>query len=1221
MNKKYFFILFLTLGFLLTTNDFYQEDIAIKANSRSFEIKQKSPVVNEGNQITLTAIDNSGNSLTNGVSWKSGSPDIAEIETTTGKVLGIKAGFATITAIRGSETFSVFLAVTRVKKGNGLIVPGDTKTDAKGAVYISNPLQNVIFKTDNALNSKLKIFAGKPKIAGNRNGLLAEALFAGPTAIGVDNRDKGGIYVTDTLNHSVRKIGFDKQVETIIGRGFPGVSRFNEGFTGFDQILLNSPRGIVTDNGGNLYIADTDNHAIYYVDSSLEQIFLVAGEPGESGKEDGMGREARFRRPSGMALSSDGRLLTVADEDNNRVRLIELLPTSKGAPIGRVSTLSKTEANQNIEISFSKPQSVGIDGLGTIYVVDGTGVQVVNRISDNVIEVSSLAQENTFNKAISLTVKGSEVFVLDNSTAKINTLDSKSVASGVGVTSFEEFIDLETSSEALKIVSVGAPIINSIEPDTITLENTKEVIVKGKNFAPKTQVVVGGELVSNVSVISAEELRFPLNAPKVPGKLTLSLLTRGGLAQSTLSAVAPAASSIGVGQITTVTGGSIFSGDGADAKQTGLAIPTKIIADSKNNLFISEFLRVRRVDANTGIITTVAGGGSSVFDRVLATTAKLSIISIALNGKGNLVIADTIGSNRIREVDSLTNTITTIAGGNGFISSGDGGPAIKAGFRDLRDITFDKDGNLLVLEATRLRRISARTGIINTIAGTGRERFDGDGGPATQASLGDAFSIALDKENNIFICENLSERIRKIDAKTGIITTVAGTGNRNDANNRNGKLATRAGLIIPEGIAISPDGDLFISDFGGDFQASNPFASNEILQVSSKTGILSTKSIKLDDSFLPPDFTVGKIAFDGLGNLFFTAFPSFVYRFNIATQEATLVAGNKNFNLFGDNILAEKASIGVVEDIAVDSSNNLYLADYRNGLVRKIDAVTREISTIVGKDTSNTTGNGDGGLGINAICFPYALAIDNQDNLLIADNRDNFLEGSRIRKLDLKTGIITSIAGNGIASDIGDGELATNAGFSFIFEIVVDNKNNAYVYTSSSGGKVRRIDSNTKIVTSLILGNTFSGFVIATDKLGNLIFEDSNILKQINPLTKQIVIIGGNGSTTVSGDGGLVNNAGLGSIISLSIDGDDNLFLLVFDFQSQTYKIRRIDAQTKIITTVADSKIRDYSGDGKPLSEAGLDFLSRLVINKDGNIFVLVNGRIDFNAVRFIKLR
>jgi sugar lactone lactonase YvrE len=1226
MNKKYFFVFLILIScLLLDIGSLYKKGatiFSVKAQSKGFQIKQKAPVVNEGGQTTLQVVDASGNALSGGIVWSSGSSDIAQVDPNSGRVSGIKTGFATITANRSGESSSVFLVVAKVKTTSGSSVPGDTKTDAQGGVYISNPLQNIIFKADGTLNSKLKIFAGKAKTAGNQNGTIEEALFAGPTAIGVDNSNKGGVYITDTLNHSVRKIGFNRRVETIVGKGSPGASSFGAGFVNFDQLLLNSPRGIVTDNGGNLFIADTDNHAVYYADFSLKQVFLLAGDPGRSGKDDGIGNFARFSRPSGMALSNDGRLLTVADEDNNRVRLIELSRDSSGRLTGNVSTLSKNSSNQRTEITFNKPQSIGIDGTGNIYVVDSNSVQLIPKIGGEFADSVAIAQDKTFNRPVSLTVKGSEVFVLDNGALKIDASDvSTLVNSGSKFTPVEEgkLNPPDESPDALKIISVGAPQITSFEPDTLKLEEQREITIRGKNFAPESQVIVAGVLAQSVTVVSAEELRVRIAGPKVPGKLTISVLTRGGLGQNILDAISKDAGSLNNGEITTLTGGSIFNGDGADAKQTSLVLPSKIATDSKNNIFVGELLKVRQVDRETGIITTIAGGGKNTQDGVLATTSQLSLLGITINKNGNLVIADGVG-NRIREINSLTNIITTIAGGNGFQSTGDGGPAKNAGFRNIRDIKYDLNGDLLVLQDTSLRKINSRTGIITTIAGNGQEKTAGDGGLATSASFNGGNSLATDGENNIYICEIFGEKVRKIDARTGIITTVAGTGNREDTVNRNGRQATSVGFLSPSAISISPDGQLFVLDFGGNAGNNGLLLKNEISQIDLRTGILTVKSINFTNfgGDLPAGIQAVNITLDGIGNFLITVFPNFVYSFNLNSQVATVVAGNKNFNLLGDNILAEKAAVGKLEDIAVDSKGNLYLGDYANGQVRKIDALTRQITTVVGKDTSKTVGNGDGSLAVNAVCFPYSLAVDSQDNLLIADNRDNFLMGSRVRKVDFGTGVITTVAGNGESFDSGDNGLATNAGFSFIFKLIVDSKNNIYTFGSGTGGTLRRIDASTGRIN--LLRNNFLGFNLAVDKQGNLVFGDKGLIKQLNPITGMETVIGGNGQTIVSGDGGLVANAGLGSVISLSFDDAGNLFLLVFDFRSLSTTIRRVDAQTKIITTVAGSVAINYSGDGGLATNAGLEATRSIVVSKQGNIFILINDIVQFNGVRFVKL-
>src|SRR5262249_18474582 len=155
-------------------------------------------------------------------------------------------------------------------------------------------------------------------------------------------------------------------------------------------------------------------HAIYYLNLTTRNVLLLAGLPGESGYKDGPGRGARFKRPSSIALSSDGRVLTVADEDNSRVRLIEITRDANGDPAGNVTTLGVASSAQGVVmkelwtldqqddgILFDHPQSVGVDGAGNIYVVDRTGVQVVTRAPGQMPQVLPLAQpEVSFNQAV-----------------------------------------------------------------------------------------------------------------------------------------------------------------------------------------------------------------------------------------------------------------------------------------------------------------------------------------------------------------------------------------------------------------------------------------------------------------------------------------------------------------------------------------------------------------------------------------------------------------------------------------------------------------------------------------------------------------------------------------------------------------------------------------------------------------------------------------------------
>src|SRR5690606_17707730 len=134
----------------------------------------------------------------------------------------------------------------------------------------------------------------------------------------------------------------------------------------------------------------------------------------------------------------------------------------------------------------------------------------------------------------------------------------------------------------------------------------------------------------------------------------------------------------------------------------------------------------------------------------------------------------------VRRIDLKTGTISTVAGNGRKGYSGDGGPATEASLNEPYELRFDSQGNMLFVEMQNhlVRRVDARTGLISTVAGTGRKGFAGDGGPATKAEFSVPHSIALDGEDRLYICDIGNHRVRRVDPKTGIVTTLTGTGER-----------------------------------------------------------------------------------------------------------------------------------------------------------------------------------------------------------------------------------------------------------------------------------------------------------------------------------------------------------------------------------------------------------------------------------------------------------
>lgn len=289
------------------------------------------------------------------------------------------------------------------------------------------------------------------------------------------------------------------------------------------------------------------------------------------------------------------------------------------------------------------------------------------------------------------------------------------------------------------------------------------------------------------------------------------------------------------GEITTYGG----TGSGGDTGDGGLATAAKIqnpqgqALDANGHLFFADTdnHHVRRIDANTGIITTIAGDGSQGFggDGGLATSAQLRFPhGVAVAANGDVFIADT-QNHRIRRVDAATGVITTYAGTGSEGDSGDGGPATAAELDEPTGLAIDLSGRLTIADTDnhKIRRINA-AGTISTIAGTGDSGYSGDDGPATTARLNHPEGIAYDIVGDLFIADTENDRIRKVNISLGTIRTVAGTGASGFSGDGGG--ATNAKLKKPTAVALDTLRHLYIGDT----------ENHRVRRVQHGTGIITT---------------------------------------------------------------------------------------------------------------------------------------------------------------------------------------------------------------------------------------------------------------------------------------------------------------------------------------------------------------------------------------------
>ncbi len=271
------------------------------------------------------------------------------------------------------------------------------------------------------------------------------------------------------------------------------------------------------------------------------------------------------------------------------------------------------------------------------------------------------------------------------------------------------------------------------------------------------------------------------------------------------------------GMISTIagTGTRGFSGDGGRATAAELNEPYGIVIDRSGNIYFADRLngRVRRVDGATGIITTLAGDGSKQCRGDGGPSTRAGMVEpngLTLDrDHSHLYIAD-VADHRVRVIDLASGIISTFAGTGNGRHAGDGGPAAAADLFGARAVAFAPDGALYIMErqGSSIRRV--RDGIIETVAGTGARGYAGDGHDAGVAVFNAPKEMAVDAAGNIFVVDTENHAIRLIDARTWIVTTIAGTGEAGPGGD--GGPATEAGLARPHGAVVGPDGAVYVGD-------------------------------------------------------------------------------------------------------------------------------------------------------------------------------------------------------------------------------------------------------------------------------------------------------------------------------------------------------------------------------------------------------------------------
>jgi hypothetical protein len=657
------------------------------------------------------------------------------------------------------------------------------------------------------------------------------------------------------------------------------------------------------------------------------------------------------------------------------------------------------------------------------------------------------------------------------------------------------------------------------------------------------------------------------------------------------------------GTVSLFAGGSGYGagGDGGAALDAQFRSIVSLTLDGAGDLFIvdNQACTVREVSATTGKVKTVAGNGTctdSAGDGP-ATSIGMGIVSgAAVDGSGNVYISEG-DSCRIREVHAASGNLFTIAGSGSCAYAGDGGPANLATLAGPHAVAMDAVGNLYIADGNSIREIAAMTsatmmaGHIYTIAGNGSSGLNGDNGPATSASLGQPMGVFVDANGNVFIADTTNEVIREIagannsSLTAGYIYRVAGTGAKGYGGD--GGVATNASLSTPQSVFVDGDGNLLIADMDN----------HRVRQVAGATTETMTA-----------------------GNVY-------------------TLAGNGYVAYSGDGGPAVGATMNAPYGMAIDGLGNLYIADTFNQVIREVSVSDGKIRTIVG--TGIFGYSGDGGPATQAkLNFPYRVTLDHSGNLFIAD-----ASNCVVRRVAAGTGIITTVAGNGICAFNGDNLPATSAALNDPYGLIVDDTGNLYI-ADSANFRIREVPATSSGTMTAgyiytIAGTNYAPTIgdngpatsamlyfplgIAMDKDGNLFIADTyhGRIREVAARTTStmtagyIYTVAGNGTSGPTGDNGPGLSAALYYPSDVQVDAAGNLFV------ADTYlnSVREIPANSSAtmtagyIYTVAGTGTPGYSGDGGPATSATISAPRGLAAGPSGELLIVDS---DNGAIRSV---
>ena len=742
---------------------------------------------------------------------------------------------------------------------------------------------------------------------GGDGGLASSAELNGPSGVAVDSGDN--LYIADPGNNRIRKVAAGSGViTTIAGNGSAGYSGDNGPAAGAE---LNLPGGVAIDSAGSVYIADGGNNVIRRIDTS-GTITTVAGNNAEGYSGDnGLATNATLYGPAGVAVG--GGNLYIADTNNNRIRMVNSVGTI--TTIAGDGTAGYTGDNgPATSATLNKPAAVLVGSTGNVYIAD-TGNNVIRMITttgtiSTIAGTGAAGYSGDGGAATSARLGGpyglnadsaGDLYIADSMNNVIRMVTTAGIISTIAGNGTNGY-----SGDGAE--ATGAALSN---PQSVALDSQGNVYISDRNNNRVREVnTPAGSVLFPTTAVGSTSAAVTIPLVINTGGTTITGISapvsQGGKQEYAVTATGCALNTV----ITTSTICDVmvtFS-PGYPGQRP---VPLRVASSAGTFAFAMTGIGTApQVALSPGIITTVpgtsgdlagasgliAGGvavdgagnlyfwadngldGDYVLELAAGTTVPTFVagygngsfalgLVIAVDGAGDVYVANPNQSSILKAVPGSNPTI--VAGGSvssGY--SGDNGPATSAELNDPSGVAVDSAGNIYIADTNnnRIRKVAAVSGIITTIAGNGTAGYSGDNGPATSAELNGPQALALDSAGDIYVVDANNSRIRKVAAASGTITTVAGNGTAG-YNGDNGP-ATSAEVNHPQGLAVDAAGDIYVADSG-----------NSVVRMVNAAGIITT------------------------------------------------VAGNGTPGSSGDNGPATSAEMSNPTGIAIDSAGNLYIGD------------------------------------------------------------------------------------------------------------------------------------------------------------------------------------------------------------------------------------------------------------------------------------------------------